>query len=270
MNSSITENSFATRADKLINQGDRFFKNSDYPAALQSYRQALDLHPESSFSILARAALLARIRQPQPAALYCEKHLELFPQDPEGWKLKSQLAIAEGRSQESLMAIERARQLAPDDVEMLLFQGYLLADIFQEYQKALTFYDAALQLQPRNPTIWRKKGRALHNLDQFKKAISCYNKSLRLERGNPETWKDKGDCLNCLALSRKALACYKKAIRLQPDRADFYHIAALTYDELGEREKSQFCYRKVIEHGTPEDLEMVNEARIALDAPEKK
>ncbi len=257
-------------AADLVDRGDRLFKDGQYEAALESYEKALDLHPETPLSLLVKGALLARLKQPRAADLYCEKHLELFPRDAEGWKLKSRLAAADGKNREALTAVERARQLNPDDVELLLFQGYLLADIFQEYERALQCYEAALRLRPRDAAIWAKKGRALHNLDRFKKALSCYNKSLRRDGKNAEVWKDRGDSLNCLALGGKALACYRKAIRLQPQRADFWHIAALTHDDLGQTRRSRFCYRKVIEHGTPEDLELVNEAKIALAGPEEE
>lgn len=263
------ETSAAARSADLVDRGNLLFKNGDCPAALSCYEEALALNPEASLSLLVKAALLTRLNRPRAAILYCDKHLELFPRDAEGWKMKSRLSASGGKNQDALASIERALQLSPDDVELLLFKGYLLADIFQEYKKALQCYDAALLTQPRNPAIWSKKGRALHNLDQFKKAISCYNKALRLDRENAETWKDKGDSLNCLALGGKALACYRKAIRFQPDRAAFWHIAALTYDDLGQSRKSRFCYQRVIEYGTPKDLELVNEARIALNTEQE-
>lgn len=264
MTSTPPETSAPARPKDLLQQGDRSFKNGDYLRALERYGEALDRNPGTPLSLLVKAALLSRLDKTEEAILFCDKHLDLFPRDAEGWKLKSRLAAAGGRNQEALAAIERALQLNPNDVELLLFKGYLLADIFQEYGKAIQCYDAALRIQPRNPAIWSKKGRALHNLDQFKKAISCFNKALRRDGKNAETWKDKGDVLNCLALGGKALACYKKAIRLEPRRAAFWHIAALTHDDLGQSKKSLYCFQQVIEFGTPEDLDLVNEAKMAL------
>jgi tetratricopeptide (TPR) repeat protein len=269
MTSLPPETSAPAETENPLPPADRLFKNGNYPAALERYVEILTGNPEVPISLLVKGALLVRLNQPQAAILYCDKHLELFPRDAEGWKFKSRLAAAGGMNREALTAIERALQLRPDDVELLLFQGYLLADIFQEYDRAIQCYDAALLLQPRNPAIWSKKGRALHNLDQFKKAIACYNKALRLDGKTAETWKDKGDSLNCLALGGKALACYRKAIRLEPERAAFWHIAALTHDDLGQSRKSLHCFQKVIEFGTPEDLELVNEAKIALN-PEQE
>jgi len=264
------DTSASPRPDEPLREADRLFRNGDYPGALEAYGAVLVRRPEAPVSLLVKSALLARLKKPREAMLYCDRHLEFFPRDAEGWKLKSRLSAAGGRSRQALTATERALQLAPDDVELLLFKGYLLADVFQEHERAIQCYDAALLRRPRDPVIWSRKGRALHNLDRFKKAISCYNKSLRSDRASAETWKDKGDSLNCLALGAKALACYRRALRLEPERADFWHIAALTYDDLGQTRKSRYCYEKVIEHGTPEDLELVNEAKIALDAEQEK
>ncbi len=265
MTSPPAEKTAADSASGLIGRGDRLFKNGDHRGAVRAYGEALELDPEAPLSLLVKAALLSRLDQPEAASLYCDRHLELFPRDGEGWKLQGRLSVAAGATREALTAIERALQLQPDDDELLLFKGYLLADVFGEYAKAIECYDRALLNRPRDPAIWIRKGRALHNLDRFRPAIACYNRALRRDRKNPETWKDKGDSYNCLALEKKALACYRRAIRLRPRRADFWHIAALTYDDLGQAEKSRHCYRKVVETGTPEDLEIVNEARIALE-----
>ncbi len=269
MTSSASQTSAGAGPGDLLREADRLFKNGNYPAALERYAAILARNPDSPVSLLVKGALLARLKKPREAILYCDRHLEFFPRDAEGWKLKSRLAGGEGMHREALTAIERALQLAPDDVDLLLFKGYLLADIFQEYERAIQCYDAALLLQPRDPAIWNRKGRALHNLDRFKKAIACFNRALRLDGKNAETWKDKGDSLNCLALGGKALACYRKAIRLEPGRAAFWHIAALTHDDLGQSRKSRHCFQQVIECGTPEDRDLVSEARIALDTADE-
>lgn len=252
------------KSEELARRGDRFFKAGAYPSALGCYEEALALDPEYPLSLLVKAALLSRLGQPEAALQFCEKHLEFRPRDAEGWKLKSRLCAGGERKGEALEAIRRARQLQPEDVELLLFQGYLLADIFGEPGQAIECYDAALVLRPRDPAIWRQKGRALHNLDAFRKAIACFNRSLRLNRREAGTWKDKGDAYNCLALEGKALACYKKAIRLDPGKAAYWHIAALTYDDLGREKNSLACYRKVLECAGEEDGELANQARLAL------
>ncbi len=254
--------------EELVDRGDRFFKEGDLAAALASYERALTLNPEAPVSLLVKAALLARQKDTERAFLYCEKHLEFFPRDVEGWKLMSRLGAAGARNRDAFTSIERALQLCPDDVELLLFKAYLLADIFQEHEKAIRCYDAALLLQPRDAAIWRRKGRALHNLDRFPKAIACFNRSLRLDRREAGTWKDKGDAYNCLALEKKALHCYRKAIALEPRKAAYWQIAALTYDDLGRRKKSRACYRKVLEFATEEDLDLTSQARLALEGEE--
>ncbi len=265
MTSPPAEKTAADPVSDLAGRGDRLFKSGDHRAALRAYEAALDLNPEAPVSLLAKAALLSRLDRPETAGLYCDRHLELFPRDGEGWKLKGRIEVARREHRKALTAIERALQLLPDDVDLLLFKGYLLADLFGEFERALECYDRALLNRPGDPAIWIRKGRALHNLDQFRPAIACYNRALRLDRENAEAWKDKGDSYNCLALEKKALACYRRAIRLRPRRAAFWHIAALTYDDLGQAGKSRHCYRKVVETGNPEDLEIVNEARIALE-----
>ncbi|MEA1927515.1 MAG: tetratricopeptide repeat protein, partial [Candidatus Auribacterota bacterium] len=217
------------------------------------------------FSWRKMGTTLSRKGGKEEAILYYDEHLLIHPQDAEVWKLKAEKCIAADLAKEAFICCERAIQLNPHDITVLLYKGYLLADFFHNYEEANECYDIALTITSRDSKIWHLKGLALHNLDLFKKAIACYNKSLRINRKNALTWKDKGDSLNCLALEKKALVCYKKSLKLEPENPYFWYIAALTYDEVGKEAESIQAYKEVIRLAVPNNADLANQARMALN-----
>ena len=241
------------------------FESGRHEEAIKLFTQAVDKDPTIDFYWLEKGAILSGLGRHKIAISCYDLHLNIHPRDTEAWKLKAENCMVAGLVNEALTCCDRALQLNSADISVLLYKGYLLADSFQEYKKAIECYGAALAVSPNDPKIWRLQGAAYHNLDQFKKAINCYNKTLRINRKIGQAWKDKGDSLNCLALEKKALLCYKKAIKLEPGNASFWYITALTHEDLGKNKDAIHAYQQVMKFAIPQDVDLANQAQIALD-----
>ena len=50
-----------------------------------------------------------------------------------------------------------------------------------DFEKALSYFDQAIILQPNNPDLLNKKGVSLRGLGRYDEAIECFNKSLQLD-----------------------------------------------------------------------------------------
>jgi len=50
-----------------------------------------------------------------------------------------------------------------------------------DFEKALSFFDQALLLNPDDPDLWNHKGITLRSLGRYDEASECYNKSLQLD-----------------------------------------------------------------------------------------
>ena len=50
-----------------------------------------------------------------------------------------------------------------------------------DFEKALSYFEQAIIMQPNNPDILNKKGVALRGLGRYDEAIECFNKSLQLD-----------------------------------------------------------------------------------------
>jgi Flp pilus assembly protein TadD len=49
------------------------------------------------------------------------------------------------------------------------------------FDRALDYFEQALQLDPKNPDLWNYKGTALRSLGRYEESMDCFNNSLKLD-----------------------------------------------------------------------------------------
>ncbi len=50
-----------------------------------------------------------------------------------------------------------------------------------KFNDALSFFEQALLLNPRDPELWNHKGIALRSIGRYEEAMECFNNSLKLD-----------------------------------------------------------------------------------------
>jgi len=50
-----------------------------------------------------------------------------------------------------------------------------------DFDNALSFFEQALLLNPKNPDLWNYKGAALRSLGRYAESMECFNNSLKLD-----------------------------------------------------------------------------------------
>lgn len=49
------------------------------------------------------------------------------------------------------------------------------------FENALSIFEQALLLNPKNPDLWNYKGAALRSLGRYAESMECFNNSLKLD-----------------------------------------------------------------------------------------
>ena len=50
-----------------------------------------------------------------------------------------------------------------------------------DFNNALSYFEQALLLDPKNPDLWNCKGAALRSLGRYAESMECFNNSLKLD-----------------------------------------------------------------------------------------
>lgn len=100
----------------------------------------------------------------------------------------------------------------------LVVEGQLFLDT-NKPEKALSCFDAALDIQPNLPDALIKKAAALEKLERLDDAIACYDRAIEAEESATTALLQKGGLLNRLARYEEALQCYERALQTQERKA---------------------------------------------------
>jgi tetratricopeptide (TPR) repeat protein len=120
-------------------------------------------------------------------------------------------------------------------------------DDLEQYEKALTDYDQAIQLDPNNAYAFYNRGITYHKLDQYEKALADFDRAIKLDPDDARAFYYRSNVYHDLGWYEKALADYDQAIQLDPNNAYAYNNRGLTYHKLGEYEKALADYDRAIQ-----------------------
>lgn len=99
-------------------------------------------------------------------------------------------------------------------IEDLIVEGQLFLDT-NKPEKALSCFDAALNLQPGLADALIKKAAALEKLERMNDALACYDRAIETEEFATTALLQKGGLLNRMARYEEALHCYERALQTQ-------------------------------------------------------
>jgi TonB family protein len=89
--------------------------------------------------------------------------------------------------------------------------------VMGEYDEAITDYSKAIELNPKESTIFLSRGIAFFNRKNFNQAISDFDKVIELAPDESMAYYNRGNALEKIGNFEKALADYKKASELDAD-----------------------------------------------------
>jgi tetratricopeptide (TPR) repeat protein len=143
-----------------------------------------------------------------------------------------------------------------------------------QFEKAISAYDAAIELDQQFSAAWNKKGIALHNLGRFEEAGLAFDKALELDPKcwhkekqleildyyiikscnnaiaiNPNdasSWWLEGKHLNYLSRYEEAIEACQTSLNIDPQAEAWYHKGKAFFG-LGKYEQAIKDFEKAIE-----------------------
>jgi tetratricopeptide (TPR) repeat protein len=189
------------------------------------------------------------------------------PGAPQAWSHLGQALHAQRRAAEALECLDKARMLAPDDVNILNQHANALLscgepeNALAEFKAvlgrmpqhvearincglaqaalgapelALGEFETALKLAPGHPVAQYNRGVALIGLGRYAEAVAANDGVLAAVPDHANAWLNRGKALAQLARFDDAIASYGNAIALRKDFADAHFNRALALLTLGD------------------------------------
>ena len=127
---------------------------------------------------------------------------------------------------------QKALELNPNHPVPLLNKGVIF-DQLKRYDEALSHYDKAIALKPDYAEAFFNKGVIYHQLKRYDEALFHYDKAIALKPDYSKAWFNKGYAYFLTKLYDEALFHYDKAIALKSDYAEaFFNKGVIFFHQL--------------------------------------
>jgi len=143
-----------------------------------------------------------------------DKIIELDPNFPDAWRLKSAVYTSQNLHQRAVECLEKAVELNPNNLEFRLS----LASAFQRlkrFEDALKCYAQAKMQIPNDPRIDYYIGVTWGNMADYEKALASFEIALRVKPDFTDAVLGKGIMLAKLGRTEEAKACANKLLEIK-------------------------------------------------------
>uniref|UniRef100_A0A3P9CUB3 dolichyl-phosphate-mannose--protein mannosyltransferase n=1 Tax=Maylandia zebra TaxID=106582 RepID=A0A3P9CUB3_9CICH len=175
------------KVDILTPLGALYYNTGRYKEALQVYREAVALQPESTDIWLALAQVLAMAGRTKEAEKMMLDVISRKGNCIECYRLLSAIYSKRGNYTEALEALDKALQQNPSDLtvraELYFSKGNQLREMNQ-LDRAFESYKLAVELKPDQSQAWMNMGGIQHIKGDYAAARMYYQRALLLSPGS--------------------------------------------------------------------------------------
>ena len=151
----------------------------------------------------------------------------------------------QGRANEGKEIYLKLNVLDPNNFRVLANLGAIELNE-KNFNKSITYFRKAVELNALQPIIHYNLGRALHELKLYGEAASHYLIAIKLYPNFSEAYLNYGLTLSSQENQSLALEQYKKAIEINPDYIDAYCNIGAALNISGDHEGALLAYQKAM------------------------
>jgi len=194
---------------------------------------------------LALLASLFSSRKYAEALAGAQTMIARYPGFALGWKILGTILQQTGQAAAALPAMQKAAELAPDDVEAHYNLGVIL-QAFGRHDEAAASLRRALQRRPDLAEGHYNLGTSLQALGRLDDAVACYERALAQKPGYVQAHNNLGLARHAQGRLYDAEACYRAAIAAQPDFAAAHINLGSALQDLGRIEDAVASFRQAL------------------------
>ena len=171
--------------------------------------------------------------------------LQLKPGDS-AQKLPFEYTDADRAEYQKKVEAQKKQQLFSKEVRARFDQGITLYDAGQ-YNEALAEFNAALEIDPKQPGIMARAGDCYLKLNRNEEALEAYDKALTLDSGDASLYAQKGVVLGRLGKTEESQEMFTKSAQLDPGGAglNFYNLGVTMYN-ASEMDKAADAFKRSV------------------------
>ena len=116
-----------------------------------------------------------------------------------------------------------------------------------KYREALTLYDEAIRLEPKNAECWCMRAGAKIEMERYAEAVADCDQALTINPNYADAWSKKSLALYQLGQYVPTLAAATRAVALNANDASAWYVKGICLEETGKEEEAEIAYAKSLE-----------------------
>jgi tetratricopeptide (TPR) repeat protein len=254
-------------------QGVKFFNESKYDSAIESFEKAISVTPENYeyYNYLVKSYIRLGMVSQEPdkkkkylsdALMYAVKADNLHPDSSNVLTNLGHAYAALGGYTESIEQYERALHINNDfskinrnygkwQLDNSIMDAYIglayACGSTGDYNKAIEIYRKAAATDSNNPYVYFNLGRTNYYTGQYEESVKYLEKAVSLKGNDPGIYNDLGKAYAQTGKDEQAIEAFEEAIKLNPDYADPYYNLAILYKVLKKTDKSEEMMKRARE-----------------------
>ncbi len=122
-----------------------------------------------------------------------------------------------------------------------------------QHEQAITCYNNAIKINPKDRDAHIFKGNSLIQLDMYAEAIEQWNKAIEIDPDYALVWNIKGNLLYKMGKTEDAIVCFDKALEIDPKKEFTWNSMGFALSKLDRYEEAIVCFDKALENATNEE-----------------
>ncbi|MCK4366576.1 MAG: tetratricopeptide repeat protein [Thermoplasmata archaeon] len=135
------------------------------------------------------------------------------------WMARASAAMELKKYAKAIEFLDRVLELSPRDPRGWYKKGVCLA-MLGNHVDAIRCYEKAIEENPEDARLWFMKGKSQTETKSFVDALFSMDRSLEIRPEFTEAWHSKGGLLEVLGKIAEAYASFSETLRLNPDHAE--------------------------------------------------
>lgn len=181
--------------------------------------------------------------KPEAALPNCRKVTELKPELAQNWNHLGMAYYESEQSDNALSAYEEAQNLEPKNTIALVGKGKTLFELGR-YNESEQLFDIATTSKPKSALEWRSQGDAFFVQMEYDRAFNSYQKAIELEPKNSKFWRALGKVKYTLNRNQDSLEAYNKAIELDRGNSEAWNGKGIALIGLGDNQAALEAFQQ--------------------------
>jgi tetratricopeptide (TPR) repeat protein len=217
------------KAMRTYQQGEAFRRAGQDEAAVNAYRQTLEIFPEHPVAFDRLREVYKRHHTAAETIQILEARVDREQGDFISWNLLGVLYGRERRWDEALNAFAQSLRAEPRAADALVNRGWILVEL-RRYDDAVAAFETALKLQPGFARAHAGLGSTLVEArGDYEEGMQRYLMAIKLDPGNPALLNDLGWLAYKMSRYPEAVAALEKASTLDPENPMIQTNLGLAY-----------------------------------------